>query len=87
MTFKQADATFSPPSEVATSKVVDNKYEAIADLDEADEEERWEERTGVITADQHKEYVAYASDILVDVVGDVRTPVKKTLDDVRNVSR
>lgn len=85
VTFRKADPNPTPLSSVphAVTSITpaateaSSKYEAIADLDEADEEERWEERTGVITADQHREYVAYAADILADVVADVRTPVKE----------
>eukprot|EP00094_Tigriopus_californicus_P004230 TCALIF_04077-PA protein Name:"Protein of unknown function" AED:0.95 eAED:0.95 QI:0/0/0/0.5/1/0.5/2/0/125 len=54
------------------------KYEAIAslDADPENEEEKWSDRTAVITKIEHEDYTAYAQDILIDILKDVKTPTK-----------
>ena len=54
-----------------------DKYSCIARLDDELEDEKWEERTAVITRNDHEEYIAAANSILHDLLGDVRTPVKR----------
>jgi len=53
-----------------------DKYLAIARLDDELENEKWEERTAVITSNDHQEYIACAASILQDVLAEVKTPVK-----------
>ena len=53
-----------------------DKYSSIADLDCELEDEKWEERTAVITRTDHEEYIAAATSILHDLIGEVRSPVK-----------
>ena len=60
-----------------TFEVKSDKYSSIALLDDEQEEEKWEERTAVITKTDHEGYVAAASSILQDVLQDVKTPVKR----------
>lgn len=75
----------SKPSVVEPSKhepsddVSPSRYAAIASLDatEETEEERWAERTSIITKIDHDNYQSYAREILDAVVADVRTPEKK----------
>ena len=54
----------------------EDKYSSIALLDEELEDEKWEERTAVITRNDHEEYIAAATSILHDLIGDVKTPQK-----------
>ena len=54
----------------------EDKYSSIAQLDEELEDEKWEERTAVITRNDHEEYIAAATSILHDLIGDVKTPQK-----------
>lgn len=54
-----------------------DKYSSIARLDDELEDEKWEERTAVITRTDHEEYLAAANSILHDLIGDVKTPVKR----------
>ena len=61
----------------ALSLEQDDKYSSIARLDEELEDEKWEERTAVITRTDHEEYLAAANSILHDLIGDVKTPVKR----------
>ena len=63
--------------EAAAMSQETDKYSSIALLDEEQEEEKWEERTAVITRTDHEEYLAAANSILHDLLGDVRTPVKR----------
>ncbi|XP_059083460.1 transforming acidic coiled-coil-containing protein 3-like isoform X1 [Tigriopus californicus] len=58
------------------------KYEAIAslDADPENEEEKWSDRTAVITKIEHEDYTAYAQDILIDILKDVKTPTKGSPD-------
>ena len=63
--------------EAAAMSQESDKYSSIALLDEEQEEEKWEERTAVITRTDHEEYLAAANSILHDLLGDVRTPVKR----------
>ena len=56
-----------------------DKYSCIARLDDELEDEKWEERTAVITRNDHEEYLAAANSILHDLLGDVKTPVKRYL--------
>ena len=61
-------------------EVLDNtsdKYSSIALLDDEQEEEKWEERTAVITKNDHEGYLSAASSILQEVLQDVKTPVKR----------
>ena len=51
-----------------------DKYSSIAQLDGELEDEKWEERTAVITRNDHEEYLAAATSILHDLIGEVRTP-------------
>ena len=67
---KSAGDTSAKP-EAAENK--SDKYSSIALLDDEQEEEKWEERTTVITKTDHEGYVAAASAILQDV----KTPVKR----------
>ena len=55
----------------------DDKYSCIALLDDEHDDEKWEERTSVITKNDHEEYVAAAEAILSDLLADVKTPVKR----------
>ena len=55
----------------------DDKYSCIARLDDELEEEKWEERTSVITKTDHEEYIAAAGAILSELIADVKTPVKR----------
>ena len=54
-----------------------DKYSSIAVLDEEAEDEKWEERTAVITKNDHEEYVSAAGAILRDILADVKTPIKR----------
>ena len=62
VTFKQ----LSDQAKAATMSASDNdtgggdKYSSIALLDDQQEDEKWEERTAVITKNDHEEYVAAA---------------------------
>ena len=53
-----------------TSDVSASRYDAIASLDEAQysEEERWRDRTELITKYDHEEYQSYAQGIIHEVV-------------------
>ena len=53
-----------------------DKYSAIARLDDQLEDEKWEERTAVITSADHQDYFHAAASILQDVLAEVKTPVK-----------
>ena len=53
-----------------------DKYSAIAELDDELEDEKWEERTAVITSTDHQEYLTCAASILQEVLAEVKTPVK-----------
>ena len=55
---------------------LNDKYSSIALLDDELEEEKWEERTTVITKTDHENYVAAATSILQEVLLDVKTPIK-----------
>ena len=55
---------------------LNDKYSSIALLDDEQEDEKWEERTTVITKTDHENYVAAATSILQEVLLDVKTPVK-----------
>ena len=79
VTFKQLsdqvkEATM-PSSDIAI--VGDDKYSSIALLDDQQEDEKWEERTAVITKNDHEEYVAAAEAIIYDLISGVKTPVKR----------
>ena len=50
-----------------------DKYSCIAILDEEGEDEKWEERTAVITSNDHEEYVAAAGAILHELLDDIQT--------------
>ena len=63
--------------EAATMSLETDKYSSIAQLDDEQEDEKWEERTAVITRTDPGEYLAAANSILHDLLGDVRTPVKR----------
>ena len=63
--------------EAAAMSVETDKYSCIARLDDELEDEKWEERTAVITRTDHEEYLAAANSILHDLLGDVKTPVKR----------
>ena len=63
--------------EGAAMSLETDKYSCIAKLDDELEDEKWEERTAVITRNDHEEYLAAANSILHDLLGDVRTPVKR----------
>jgi hypothetical protein len=54
---------------------LNDKYSSIALLDDELEEEKWEERTTVITKTDHENYVAAATSILQEVLLDVKTPI------------
>ena len=54
-----------------------DKYSSIAVLDEEAEDEKWEERTAVITKNDHEEYISAAGAILRDILADVKTPIKR----------
>ena len=68
-------------NESFNSTMNQDKYSSIAKLDDELEDEKWEERTAVITKNDHEEYLAAASSILDDLIGDVGTvgipPVKR----------
>ena len=61
----------------STMNQEEDKYSSIAKLDDELEDEKWEERTAVITRNDHEEYLAAASSILHDLIGDVGTPPVK----------
>eukprot|EP00092_Neocalanus_flemingeri_P035827 GFUD01039007.1.p1 GENE.GFUD01039007.1~~GFUD01039007.1.p1 ORF type:complete len:2150 (+),score=757.42 GFUD01039007.1:317-6766(+) len=69
-----------------------DKYSCIALLDDEQEDEKWEERTTVITRTDHENYITAAGSILQEVLSDVKTPVKgnkaetPTEDDATNIS-
>ena len=76
VTFKQ----LSDQAKAATMSASDNdndKYSSIALLDDQQEDEKWEERTAVITKNDHEEYVAAAEAIIYDLISGVKTPVKR----------
>ena len=79
LTFK--DLHSSPDQVVmdgeSSVKSGDDKYSCIALLDDEHDDEKWEERTSVITKNDHEEYVAAAEAILSDLLADVKTPVKR----------
>ena len=52
---------------------VGDKYSCIAILDEEGEDEKWEERTAVITSNDHEEYVAAAGAILHEILDEIQT--------------
>ena len=56
-------------------RVSPSRYDAIASLDEAEynEEERWRERTSIITKFDHEEHKGYADDILKELADQVVT--------------
>ena len=70
---EEEKAVMAEASEVAS----DDKYSCIAVLDDELEDEKWEERTSVITKTDHEEYIAAAEAILGDLLADVKTPVKR----------
>lgn len=85
--FKEDNENHPPPTDslpailepAKTSSGSDaSKYEAIASLDAGpeNEEEKWSDRTAVITKIEHEDYTAYAQDILIDILKDVKTPTK-----------
>ena len=51
-----------------------DKYSCIAILDEEGEDEKWEERTSVITSTDHQEYVAAAGAIIHELLNEIQTP-------------
>merc|ERR1712088_385271 len=65
--------TLSKQDEVP--RVSPSRYDAIASLDEAEynEEERWRERTSIITKFDHEEYKGHADDILKELADQVVT--------------
>ena len=69
------DSLVNESFDLAMTKEED-KYSSIAQLDEELEDEKWEERTAVITRNDHEEYIAAATSILHDLIGDVKTPQK-----------
>ena len=50
-----------------------DKYSSIAILDEECEDEKWEERTAVITSTAHEEYVAAARAIIHELLDEIQT--------------
>ena len=60
----------------AHEAIESDKYSAIAQLDDELEDEKWEERTAVITSADHQDNISAASDILREVLSEVKTPVK-----------
>ena len=50
-----------------------DKYSCIAILDEEGEDEKWEERTAVITSNDHAEYFAAAGAILHEIIDEIQT--------------
>ena len=60
-------------TKATTAVVSPSRYCAIASLDEAaaDDEERWTERTSIITKFDHQEYQRCALEILHDIVSAV----------------
>ena len=48
----------------------EDKYSCIAQLDEELEDEKWEERTAVITKNDHEENLSSAADILQELLQD-----------------
>ena len=71
----QVKEAIMPSSDIAI--VGDDKYSSIALLDDQQEDEKWEERTAVITKNDHEEYVAAAEAIIYDLISGVKTPVKR----------
>ena len=66
-------ATAQVPSVSGNATAADvsaSRYDAIASLDEAqyNEEERWRDRTELITKYDHEEYQSYAQGIIHEVV-------------------
>ena len=56
---------------------VNDKYDCIAMLDDAQEDEKWEERTAVITKNDHEEYIAAAESILSDILAEMKPTVTR----------
>ena len=50
-----------------------DKYSSIAILDEECEDEKWEERTTVITSNDHEEYIKAAEAIIHDLISEIKT--------------
>ena len=73
----QQNSIVNESFEDKTMSLEKDRYSSIAKLDEELEDEKWEERTAVITRNDHEEYLAAANSILYDLLGDVRTPVKR----------
>ena len=76
-TFKQLSDQAVNMSSEEQQKVSNDKYNCIAILDEEHEDEKWEERTTVITKNDHEEYVQAAEAILADIIADVKTPTRR----------
>ena len=60
-------------SEADKADKAGDKYSCIAILDEEGEDEKWEERTAVITSNDHEEYVAAAGAILYEILDAIQT--------------
>ncbi len=67
----------APPSASLDQTGEEDRYAAIGSLDDETEEERWSERTSIITRIDHETYTSYAQDILDELVANVKTPEKK----------
>ena len=76
-TFKQLSDQAVNMSSEEQQKVSNDKYNCIAILDEEHEDEKWEERTTVITKNDHEEYVQAAEAILADIIAEVKTPTRR----------
>ena len=61
--------------EMTTSIVTPSRYDAIASLDIAqyNEEDRWNDRTSIITKFDHEEYLSYAQDVINELADNVVT--------------
>ena len=62
---------------VVMAKENDDKYSCIARLDDELEDEKWEERTAVITKNDHEEYIAAAESIISDILAEMKTSVTR----------
>ena len=76
----EASVTVTPADADVPAKITKtsaSKYAAIASLDAEDEDEKWRERTSIITKFDHEMYKGYAKEILNEIVADVKTPEKE----------